>query len=418
MRNKQAMVQLHRMLAMGLLLFVGCAQAETPAFLAEREKNFPSPSAAKDYQTFAPVRVATFSNWAKYFNSCTIEPGPHSRSLAQGQLPRPLSYSRFPIGGTRTLDDFVDAYPVTSLIAAQADKILEERYPRMRLPSDKFASFSMAKSITSLLVGIALDEGKIASLDDPASKYVPAIADSAYGAISLRHLLRMSSGMNYSKNYSGRDDNARMQGYLESQGSVVAINVFKGKSFHTPGSKFNYAGIESIVLNQVVAHATGQPICQYMQEKIWGPMGAQDSGTWQLDGAGQAMGQMGFAATARDWVRLGLMIVNDGKVGDRQVISKSYLDEATRMSAQPEHFHKGNGVNRLYGYGYQFWLHGESQPVMLGVFGQHLFLDRSRKAVLLITSAWPSTVMPLYSMNYSRLFEAFTESLDTPPIKP
>ncbi len=401
-------------LAMGFLLLAGWVQADTAAFLSEREQKFQLPSAAKDYQTFAPVRVATFSNWAQYFRSCTIEAGPIPRQLQQGQLTRPLSYSRFPIGGTRTLDDFIESYPVTSLVAAQNDTVLEERYPRMRLPSDKFTSFSMAKSITSLLVGIALDEGKIASLDDPASKYVPAIADSAYGAISLRHLLRMSSGMLYSENYSGKDDNARMSSYLESQGALTAINVFKGKPFHTPGSKFNYAGIESIVLNQVVAHATGQSICQYAQEKLWVPIGAKDSATWQLDGAGQAMGQMGFAATARDWIRLGLMIVNDGKVGDRQVVSRAYLDEATRMSAQPEHFHKGNGVNQLYGYGYQFWLLSEHQPVMLGVYGQHLFMDRSRKAVLLITSAWPNTVMPLYSMNYSRLFADFIQSL-TPP---
>ncbi len=412
------MMKPYQTLALALLMFSCWAQADTAAFLKEREQKYKLPAAAKDFHTFAPVRVATFSNWAKYFNSCTIEPGTQSRSLGQGQLPRPLSYARFPIGGTRTLDDFIETFQVTSLIAAQADKILEERYPRMRLASDKFASFSMAKSITSLLVGIALDEGKIASLDDPASKYVPAIADSAYGAISLRHLLRMSSGRIYSENYSGTDDNSRAVSHLESQGAITAINLFKGNPFHTPGTKFNYAGIESIVLNQVVSHATGQSICQYMQEKIWGPIGAQDSGTWQLDGAGHAMGLMGFAATARDWVRLGLMIVNDGKVGDRQVISKSYLDEATRMSAQPEHFHKGKGVNRIYGYGYHFWLHGENQPVMLGIFGQHLFLDRSRKAVLLITSAWPSTVMPMYSMNYSRLFEAFTESLDTTSIKP
>lgn len=401
-------------LAMGFLLLAGWVQADTAAFLSEREQKFQLPSAAKDYQTFAPVRVATFSNWAQYFRSCTIEAGPIPRQLQQGQLTRPLSYSRFPIGGTRTLDDFIESYPVTSLVAAQNDTVLEERYPRMRLPSDKFTSFSMAKSITSLLVGIALDEGKIASLDDPASKYVPAIADSAYGAISLSHLLRMSSGMLYSENYSGKDDNARMSSYLESQGALTAINVFKGKPFHTPGSKFNYAGIESIVLNQVVAHATGQSICQYAQEKLWVPIGAKDSATWQLDGAGQAMGQMGFAATARDWIRLGLMIVNDGKVGDRQVVSRAYLDEATRMSAQPEYFHKGNGVNQLYGYGYQFWLLSEHQPVMLGVYGQHLFMDRSRKAVLLITSAWPNTVMPLYSMNYSRLFADFIQSL-TPP---
>lgn len=405
-------------LALALLVFSCWAQADTEAFLREREQKFKLPSAAKDYQTFVPVRVATFSNWAKYFPSCTIAPRAQGSMLGQGKLPRPLSYSRYPIGGTRSLDDFVETYPVTSLIAAQGDQILEERYPRMRLPSDKFASFSMAKSITSLLVGIALDEGKIASLDDPANKYVPAIADSAYGAISLRHLLRMSSGMIYSENYSGTDDNARTLGYMESQGAITAINAFKGKPFHAPGTKFNYAGIETIVLNQVVAHATGQPICRYMQDKLWVPLGAQDSGTWQLDGAGQATGQMGFAATARDWVRLGLMIVNDGKVEDRQIISKSYLDEATRMSAQPEHFHKGNGVNRIYGYGYQFWLHAENQPVMLGVYGQHLFLDRQRKAVLLITSAWPSTVMPLFSMNYSRLFEAFTASLDAPTPKP
>lgn len=411
---KSAMTIFHRTLAIGLLLLAGNVLAETPAFLAEREKNFQRPAAPKDYQTFAPVRVATFSDWAKYFPSCIIAPALQPRALNQGKLPRALGYSRFPFGGFRSLDDFVEAYPVTSLVAAQEDKILEERYPRMRVSSDKFTSFSMAKSITSLLIGIALDEVKIQSLDDLASQYVPTIADSAYGSISLRHLLRMSSGMLYSENYSGRDDNARMLGILESQGSLPTINVFRGKPFYSPGSKFNYAGIESVVLSQVVAHATGQTVCQYMQEKLWIPIGAQDSGTWQLDGSGQAMGQMGFAATARDWVRLGLMIANDGKVGDIQVISKAFLDEATRMSAQPEHFHKGKGVNPLYGYGYQFWLHGEDQPVMLGVFGQHLFMDRSRKAVLLITSAWPSTLAPLYSMNYSRLFADFIQSLSPP----
>lgn len=387
------------------------AQSAPASFLAERDQKYPLPVAAKDYATFAPVRVATFSNWARYFKSCTIAPGPQARPLATGKLPRPLEYARFPLGGTRTLDDFVDAYQVTSLIAAHQDTLLEERYPRMRLPSDRFASFSMAKSITALLVGIALDEGKIKSLDDPASLYVPAIADSAYGPISLRHLLRMSSGMRYSENYSGQDDNARMLMALESMGARSAINIFRGRPAHTPGSKFNYAGVESVVLNLVVASATGQSVCQYAQEKLWSRIGAEDAATWQLDGEGQAMGQMGFAATARDWVRLGLMIAHDGRVGDQQVVSKAYLDEATRMSAQPEPFHKGQGVNRLYGYGYQFWLHGEHQPTMLGVFGQHLFMDREHKAVLLITSAWPSFVLPVYSVNYSRLFENFIASL-------
>jgi CubicO group peptidase (beta-lactamase class C family) len=288
------------------------------------------------------------------------------------------------MGGTRTLDDFVEVSPVTSLIAAQENKILEERYPRMRLPSDTFASFSIAKSITSLLVRIALDEGKIKSLGDLASQYVPAIADSAYGQISLRHLLRVSSGMNYSENYSGKDDNARIQSYLEPQGAITAINISKDKLFHTLGSKFNYAGIESIVLSQVVAHATGcLPVhagqavgpyrCARQRHLATGRSGS-GHGPDGLCGHGPRLG-------------LGLVIVNDGQIGGRQVISKAYLDEATRMSGQPGHFHKGNGVNRLYGYGYQFWLHGEDQPVMLGVFGQHLFMGRSRKAVLLVTSA-------------------------------
>lgn len=407
---------LRRLCIIGLWLTGSAwAQADNASFLAERDQKYPLPAAAKDYTTFVPARVATFSNWARYFKSCTIEPSAQARPLAKGALPRPLSYSRFPIGGTRSLDDFVEAYPVTSILAAQKDKLLEERYLRMRLPSDKFVSFSMAKSITSLLIGIALDEGKIRSLDDPARQYVPEIADSAYGATSLRHLLRMSSGMAYTENYSGQDDNARTLTMLESKGAVATINMYRGKPSHSPGSRFNYAGIESIVLSQVVASATGQSVCQYMQDKLWSRIGAEDTATWQLDGAGQAMGQMGFAATARDWIRLGLMIANDGLAGDQQVVSKAYLDEATRMSAQPEHFHKGQGVNRLYGYGYQFWLHAENQPTMLGVFGQHLFMDRTHKAAMLITSAWPGTLLPLYSMNYSRLFEAFISSLsDTP----
>ena len=400
-----------RVLGWSALLLSGTLNAQAPDFLTERDKHFQRPASAKDYQTFAPVRVATFSDWARYFPSCVIAPASEPRVLIEGRLPRPLVYARFPFGGSRTLDDFVDAYPVTSLIAAQGDHILEERYPRMRLPSDKFASFSMAKSITSLLVGIAMDEGKIHSLDDPVSRYVAALANSAYGSTSLRHLLRMSSGIPYTENYSGRDDNARMQVIQESQGALAAIQSFNAQPTHTPGSKFSYAGIESIVLSEVVSHATGQSICQYTQDKLWQPIGAQDSATWQLDGSHQAMGQMGFAATARDWVRLGLMVAHDGKVGDRQVVSKAFLDEATRMTAQPVHFHKGQGVNALYGYGYQFWLHGEEQPVMLGVYGQHLFMDRSRKAVLLITSAWPSTLLPIYSVNYSRLFVNFIDSL-------
>ena len=407
-------MKLYSSFLIGLLLtFSAWGQTSGSTTLAERDQKYPLPATGKDYYTFVPVRVATFSNWAKYFKSCAIAPSAQPQKFTQGQLPRPLAYSRFPIGGSRNLDDFIEAYPVTSFIAAQGDSILEERYPRMRMPSDTFTSFSMAKSITSLLVGIALDEGKIKSLDDPASQYVPDIAESAYGSISIRHLLRMSSGMLYTENYAGMDDNARMFGTLEAKGALAAINMFTNKPFHTPGTKFNYAGIESIVLNQVVAHATGQSVCSYAQEKLWARIGAADVATWQLDGSEQAMGQMGFAATARDWVRLGLMIANDGKVGEQQVISKTYLDEATRMSAQPEHFHKGNGVNRLYGYGYQFWLHGENQPTMLGVYGQHLFMDRHHKAVLLITSAWPSPTVPFYSMNYARLFDDFIESLST-----
>src|SRR6266850_7823621 len=172
---------------------------------------------------------------------------------------------------------------------ARGDTILIERYQYGRNDRHRFTSWSMAKTVTSMLVGIAIAEGRIRSVDDQAAAYVPGLADTEYGRTSLRHLLQMSSGVRFVENYSGRDDVARLAAdtFLQTgPGGVEAVTPFNERAVPA-GTKFSYASVETQVLGLVLRNAVGRPVAEYLSEKIWRPMGAEADATWLVDRAGQ-----------------------------------------------------------------------------------------------------------------------------------
>ena len=286
-----------------------------------------------------------------------------------------------------TIDDFLAHQRITGLLVIKDGKILTERYQYDRKDSDRFISHSMAKSITSLAIGIALAEKKIASLDDTVAKYEPKLAGSPYGETTIRNILRMSSGVPFDESYNGKDDLTRFVITRRRQGSIAALREPTTREVEQ-GTRFHYASSETVNLVMVLRAVTGMPLTEYITPRLWQPMGAEADASWSITADGSVMGFGSFNAILRDYGRLGILLANDGEAGGKQVIPKDYLLDATDWHRQPEAFQPFNAT-RYFGYGYQFWLFpGEKRRfALLGVYGQSIFVDPELKLVLVLTAA-------------------------------
>ena len=316
-----------------------------------------------------------------------------ARKVAKGEAARELrrverapelryTHERSP----RSIDDFLENNRNTGLLVLKGDTILVERYQYGRTPQMRFQSYSMAKTVLGMLFGIALGEGRIASLDDTADKYVPELKGHPYGETKLRHLLTMSSGVRFVEEYNGRDDITRLGRATllpDGPGGVQAVLPFNVR-LRPPGEKFYYASAESEVLALVLRNAIGRPLAEYLSEKIWRPMGAEADATWLVDPAGYELGYMGLNATLRDWGRLGLLLARYGELDGKQIIPAEWVKAATRPDAP--HLRVGVATRRN-GYGYQTWLIDEKgRFALLGVRGQAVFVDPQSRLVVVHTA--------------------------------
>jgi CubicO group peptidase (beta-lactamase class C family) len=289
-----------------------------------------------------------------------------------------------------TLDEYLERRRVTGLLVLKNGEVVAERYRYGRTEEARFLSFSMAKSVTSMLIGVALEKGLIASLDDPAGQYAKDLAGSAYGATSIRHLLRMSSGITFTERYDGQDDVAKLS-YSFATGTPSTVSVLRSFSdrHSAPGEKFVYASAETDVLGRVLTGATGRNMADLTTEWLWKPLGAESDAFWCHGRDRQAGAYFCFNATLRDWGRLGLLMANDGKVGDRQIISAQYLHEATDIARQPAAFAPYKATP-YFGYGYQFWLQPlkERSFAFQGVHGQVVFVQPATGIVMVQTAVY------------------------------
>ena len=331
------------------------------------------------------VRVGSFSHLDQLLPYYTLRKSDTPLPLVAADSVPAIGY-RFQ-GHTRTVEDFLAHQRITGLLIIKDGQILVERYQYDRNAAHRFVSHSMAKSIVSLAVGLALEEKKIRSLDDWAANYVHGLAGSAYGETSIRNLLRMSSGVRFSEVYDGKDDLAKFTALRSSQGSIKALRAFSDREVQQ-GTRFHYATSETVALAALLRSATGNNLSEYLTERLWQPMGAEADATWIKAGDGLEIGGGSFNAVLRDYGRLGILLANDGAVGTRQVVPKHYLLEATSWRHHPEAFAPMRATS-YFGYGYQFWTYpGEKRRfALLGVYGQSIFVDPQLKLVMVITAA-------------------------------
>ena len=295
-------------------------------------------------------------------------------------------------GARRGVDDYLQRRPVAGLLVLQDDTLLLERYARGTAPGTRFLSASMAKSVVGLLVGMALEEGRIRSLDDLAREYVPALAGNPYGETSIRHLLTMSSGVAFREQYDGGDDlSALIAGTIEqrSPGGAAVLAPYRERRV-APGKVFAYSSADTQALALVLTGATGMTLAEYFASRLWQPLGAEDDAGFLIDAAGQEAAFAFMHARLRDFGRLGLLLAREGRAADgRQLIPAQWVRQATRTAAphlQPYI------ASSYFGYGYQFWTFPGhcNQFALLGVRGQAIFVDPASRLVLVQTAVWDS----------------------------
>ena len=374
------------------------AHAEPDEDLLGKAQNYPTGTASSWYNN--PYRVGSWSALDKV-------PGVQTRLVpraAQAQpLPRAAQSPQISYrykNQTYTINDYLERQRATGLLVLKNGEIVAEHYRYGRQDDARFLSFSMAKSVTSLLIGQALERGLITSLDDRADKYATALAGSAYGATTLSQLLRMSSGLTFTERYDGTDDIARLsRASAGAQGAGQPVDVLRSiTERHDPaGEKFVYASAETDVLGRVLTAATGKTMAALTSDWLWKPMGAEHDAFWRVSSDGQEQSFSAFNASLRDWARLGLLLANDGrvagradgKVGAQQLIPRDYLLDATDAARQPTAF-KPRQATPYFGYGYQFWLMPLKARTfaMQGVHGQTLYVQPSSGLVLVLTSVW------------------------------
>ncbi len=335
------------------------------------------------------MSVNTFRNIDRLFPT---------RVITRGASPRPLPVAREPLGpvsftdgdSTYDLDRYLELNRVAAILVLKDGEVALERYRFGNTARTRWMSMSVAKSITSTLIGAAIKDGKIKSLDDSVSRYVPALVGSAYDGVTVRDVLMMASGVRWSERYT--DPTSDRRRLLEAQISQVAgsaLAVMKSlPRAAPPGTTNNYSTGETQVAGELLRGAVGMPLSTYLSEKLWSPIGMEADAHWWLDSPdGVEIGGSGISATLRDYGRFAQFILEDGVVHGDSVLPTGWAHEATT----PKVLRNGTSLD----YGYLWWTAGtevsrRDQAFMAeGIHGQFLFVDPAARVVIVVLSARP-----------------------------
>ncbi len=334
-----------------------------------------------------PFLVGSHSHMDQVFAGRFVRRAATPSRLARAAAEPPIQYDYE--GQRFTVEDYLARHPVTGFLIARGDTILLERYQYARNDRHRLASWSMAKTVTAMLIGIAIAEGRIRSVDDRADAYVPALIGTEYGATSLRHLLQMSSGVRFLEEYSGRDDVMQLARDTFARVGVGGVDAVKrfNERVAPSGTRFYYASIETEVLGLVLTNAVGRPVAEYLEQKIWQPMGAEADATWLVDRSGQESTYCCLNAVLRDYARLGLLLAHDGNWRGLQIIPAAWIADATTKHPNRDYLWP-TVATPFFGYGYQTWIFpGEERRfALLGVRGQRIFVDPASRLVMVHTA--------------------------------
>ncbi len=358
------------------------------------------------------LNYLTFQHMDQMFATRTVAAGAQVQPLPS--MPVSLE-GEYTIGEAKLdLEGALEATHTNALVVLKDGNLVYETYRNGSDENTRFLTFSVAKSYVSTLIGLALADGHIKSLDDKVTDYLPEMKGSGYDGPTIRDLLQMRSGVDWLEVYEFGSD---------TQLTTVHDNSLVGYKYRwcdyaakesKPGANaaerpFNYATLDTSVLGCILEKAVGKTGAEYMSEKLWKPAGMANDAYWIMDGppsVGREFFGAGLAATARDHARFGLMFLNQGKSNGNQVVSADWVKEAT----VPSEGNEPAGPEEKLGYQYQWWTFPESDAYSaLGLFHQYIYVDPANNLVIMKATASPDPVG--HDEPNLALFKQITEKL-------
>ena len=337
--------------------------------------------------------VRTYSHTDLIFPTRTVKAGPVPSPLPVAAAPMgPLSFKSE--GKTYDLPDYVALNRMVGLLVLKDGQIVFEHYDFGFRPDMRWMSMSVAKSFVSTLVGAAIKDGYIATLDDPVTRYLPQLAGSGYEGVKVRDVLTMSSGVKWNETYTdpSSDRRALLELQIASDRKGAIFDVMKRlPKVSEPGRNFNYNTGETVLIGEIVQAATKMPLADYLSKKVWVPAGMEADAAWWLDSpGGHEVGGSGLLARMRDFARFGRFMLDGAKApGGESILPDGWLAEAT--SAKPV-----AGVTGKNGYGYQWWTvkpeagkAHEGVYMGRGIHGQYLYVNPAHRLVVVGLGARP-----------------------------
>lgn len=334
------------------------------------------------------TRVDNFRNFHTLFPSERAEAGDDIWKYGHDIHPLPETFNYN--GEERSVAEFLHESWSTGLAVAVDGTVVAEEYYRGYDSSALPTSFSMAKSVLSALVGIAIEEGYIGSVHDRVATYLPGFGGTAYGAVSIQDLLTMSSGLGFDEDYDSflSDINmlpVRVFGFQDAVPDLVRDT----EAIRQPGVFNEYISSDSIVLGLVIESAVGKSLSSYLEQTIWIPAGMEHPAYWNTDYHGNTMGHAFLSASLRDYLRFGRLYLDRGRRGDQQIIPSDWISQSLYRDEPRLQPGENSASHWTFGYGYKWWIPEEPEGdfVAIGIWGQYIYVHPEHKVVIAKTSA-------------------------------
>ena len=353
-------------------------------------------------------RAGPYRMMERIYPSSAIKPSTTPTTFPRAERTIPIAYTYE--GAKRTFEEYVADRRVQGILVLQDGQVVMEEYFEDAGPQDQFTSWSVAKSFVSSLIGIALMEGKIESLDDKAGRYAIEYAGTDYGETSIRHLLMMSSGIDFEEAYEvpGSDIRKLFNGtFLWKRDVDTFLRTYKRDQ--EPGKVFNYISSDTQVLSAFLRGAYGQPLIETFNEKLAEPLGIT-GGSWLTDRPGPAGKELGYCClqlTLEDYAKLGQLYIQDGVMGEKRILPEGWMN-FVRTPPQPSHEPAADGAR---GYTHHFWVFGGDDGAfsMQGYDGQFVHMDPQEGVVIVMTSVDRSPFDE--TPEFGKLFRAIKDGL-------
>ena len=342
-------------------------------------------------------QVASYRNAEKIF---------WTRRISAGDTVQSLSYAKINLGdleikidgATLTVNEYFKRQSVAGLLVIKDDKIVYERYGLGNTEDSKWISFSIAKSVVSMLIGAAIQDGYIKSVHEKVTNYLPRLRGSSYKQSSIANLLQMASGVQWNEDYADPQSDIARVSWKDDD----LYKFLQNKPLDTnPGERFNYNTAETNLAGILLRSAINKNLSTYLSEKIWQPFGMESDGLWNLteDGGGE-FGGCCISATLRDYARIGLFALAEGRLDDgSNVLPPKWMKQSTMPSKS------------YRGYGYFWWLMGKDAFRADGIFGQGIYINRKENVVIALHSARPIAYDFIDKEWEKALYTAITNSI-------